>query len=39
MILEVSGDFNLESGDICVVNISVIDSLKIGSTEKICSDD
>ena len=36
---EVSGDFNLESGDICVVNISVIDSLKIGSTEKICSDD
>ena len=35
---EVSGEFSLENGDVCVLTLSVIDSLKIGSTEKICTD-
>ena len=35
---EVSGEFSLENGDVCILTLSVIDSLKIGSTEKICTD-
>ena len=35
---EVSGEFSLENGDVCVLTLSVIDSLKIGLTEKICTD-
>ena len=35
---EVSGEFSLENGDFCVLTLSVIDSSKIGLTEKICTD-
>ena len=35
---EVSGEFSLENGDVCVLTLSVIDSSKIGLTEKICTD-
>ena len=35
---EVSGEFSLENGDVCVLTLSVIDSLKIGLTENICTD-
>lgn len=34
---EVSGEFRLENGDFCVLTLSVIDSSKIGLTEKICT--
>ena len=35
----VSGKYSLENGDICVLTISVNDTLKIGLTQKICNDE
>tara|TARA_B100000989_G_scaffold267542_1_gene221687 strand:- start:326 stop:757 length:432 start_codon:yes stop_codon:yes gene_type:complete len=36
---DVSGEYSLENGDICVLTISVNDTLKIGLTQKICNDE
>tara|TARA_B100001559_G_C16092175_1_gene435375 strand:+ start:130 stop:561 length:432 start_codon:yes stop_codon:yes gene_type:complete len=36
---DVSGEYNLENGDICVLTISVNDTSKIGLTQKICNDE
>ena len=35
---DVSGEFSLENGDICVLTISVNEVLKIGLTQKVCND-
>ena len=35
----VSGEFSLENGDVCILTLSVIDSLKLGLTEKVCIDE
>ena len=36
---DVSGEYSLENGDICVLTISVNDTSKIGLTQKICNDE
>ena len=36
---DVSGDYSLENGDICVLTMSVNDTSKIGLTQKICNDE
>ena len=36
---DVSGEFSLENGDICVLTISVNEVSKIGLTQKVCNDE
>ena len=36
---DVSGEYNLENGDICVLTVSVDETSKIGLTQKICNDE
>ena len=36
---DVSGEFSLENGDICVLTISVNEVSKIGLTQKVCTDE
>lgn len=36
---DVSGEFSLENGDICVLTISVDEVSKIGLTQKVCNDE
>jgi len=36
---DVSGAFEIDDGDICIFSISIDDSLKIGVTTKLCSDE
>ena len=36
---DVSGEFTINEGDICIFSISTDDSLKIGNTTKLCSDE
>ena len=35
----VSGEYSLENGDVCVLTISVNENSKIGLTQKICNDE